>query len=427
MEANSRIFPIFGSNNEIFSTFFQLLMDILFLSTYLHGGAAVSARRLQSAIVAAGVQANMLTADLSGSRFPFYAERLSFLPFERDNSVRFSFSLANFGHDLRKHPMVQKADILHLHWVNQGFLSLQNIQQLSELGKPIVWTLHDMWAFTGGCHYSGSCENYKDNCGNCPFLRWPGARDLSNKILTRKRDYFPRNMHFVTSSEWLAKVARTSSLLKSYSVEDIPIPIDTDIFRPQDESKKLTYRQKLGIGSHAQVVLFVAIKVSETRKGFSYLHAALEKIKQAQPERPIEILVMGKSDPADLQALPYPVHALGMLSNTADLVNAYTAADVFVIPSLEDNLPNTVLESLACGTPVAGFQTGGIPEMVGHLSEGYIAPQRDADELAKGILYLIDNQKDKSKNARQKALAAYANPLIAARYISLYQRLLSRV
>jgi glycosyltransferase involved in cell wall biosynthesis len=189
--------------------------------------------------------------------------------------------------------------------------------------------------------------------------------------------------------------------------------------------ERIAYRQQIGIGKNAQVVLFVAMKVSETRKGFSYLQAALEKIKQAQPARPIEILVIGKSDPAVLQALPYPVHALGMLSKPAELVNAYSAADVFVIPSLEDNLPNTVMEALACGTPVAGFQTGGIPEMVGHLSEGYIAPQRNADELAKGILYLVDNQQDKSKNARQKALAAYSNPLIAARYISLYQRLLA--
>jgi glycosyltransferase involved in cell wall biosynthesis len=156
------------------------------------------------------------------------------------------------------------------------------------------------------------------------------------------------------------------------------------------------------------------------------LQAALEKIKREQPARPIEILVIGKSDPAVLQALPYPVHALGMITEVADLVSAYSAADVFVIPSLEDNLPNTVMESLACGTPVAGFQTGGIPQMVGHQSEGYIAPQGDADELAKGIIYLIDNQEVKSKNARQKALAEYANSLIAARYRSLYQRLLAR-
>lgn len=400
-------------------------MHILLINTYRHGGAGVAARRLQVSLQSVGTQADLLTADQVGSKWPFYAERLSFLPYERDRSVRFSFSLANFGRDIRKHPLVQAADVLHLHWINQGFLSLQNIRQLASLGKPIVWTLHDMWAFTGGCHYSGACDHYRRGCGDCAFLRRPGSRDLSKIILDRKGALFPENIHFVTCSEWLAGIARSSTLLRTYPVEAIPNPIDTETFKPMEAPERIAYRQQIGIGENAQVVLFVAMKVSETRKGFSYLQAALEKIKQAQPARPIEILVMGKSDPAVLQALPYPVHALGMLSNTADLVNAYSAADVFVIPSLEDNLPNTVMESLACGTPVAGFQTGGIPEMVGHLSEGYIAPQRDADELAKGILYLIDNQKDKSKNARQKALAEYANPLIAARYISLYQRLLA--
>ncbi|MGI9159332.1 MAG: glycosyltransferase [Saprospiraceae bacterium] len=189
----------------------------------------------------------------------------------------------------------------------------------------------------------------------------------------------------------------------------------------------MAYRRKIGIRADAQLVLFVAMNVSEERKGFRYLKAALEKIKKEQPARPIEVLVLGKSDPAVLQALPYPVHALGMITDPADLVNAYSSADVFVIPSLEDNLPNTVLESLACGTPVAGFQTGGIPEMVGHQTEGYIAPQRNSDDLANGIVYLIDNQEVKSINARQKALAAYSNPRIAARYISLYQQLLERV
>ncbi|MGI9159333.1 MAG: hypothetical protein ACR2K1_06240 [Saprospiraceae bacterium] len=192
----------------------------------------MAAQRLRAALQSVGMQADFLTADQAGAKWPFYAERLSFLPFERDRSVRFSFSLANFGHDIRKHPLVQGADVLHLHWINQGFLSLQNIRQLATLGKPIVWTLHDMWAFTGGCHYSGACDHYQHGCGNCPFLRRPGSQDLSKTILDRKRVLFPKNIHFVTSSEWLCGVARSSALLQSYSVEAIAIPVDTDIFKP---------------------------------------------------------------------------------------------------------------------------------------------------------------------------------------------------
>lgn len=398
-------------------------MNILLINTYHHGGAGVAARRLRVALNSGGIQADLLTADLAGSNWPFYAERLSFLPFERDKSVRFSFSLANFGHDIRTHPLVQKADILHLHWINQGLLSLKNICQLSELGKPIVWTLHDMWAFTGGCHYSGACTNYLTGCGNCPLLRWPGPHDLSRRILDRKRTLLPRNIHFVTCSEWLAGVACSSALLRSYAVEAIPNPIDTDVFKPLSESERADYRKKIGVSENAQVVLFVAMKVTEERKGFPYLLAALHTIKQEQPGRPIEILVMGKSDPEILRALPYPVHALGLISNTADLVNAYGAADVFVIPSLEDNLPNTVMEALACGTPVAGFKTGGIPEMVGHRKEGFIALQKDVAGLANGIVYSIDNQLSIRKNARQKVLNEYAHAPVVARYSTLYQSL----
>lgn len=401
-------------------------MRILLLNTYRHGGAGVAARRLQVALQSVGTQADLLTADQVGAKWPFYAERLSFLPFERDKSIRFSFSLANFGHDIRMHPLVQSADVLHLHWINQGFLSLKNIRQLASLGKPVVWTLHDMWAFTGGCHYSGACDHFRKGCGDCPYLRRPSPQDLSRTILDRKRASFPENLHFVTCSEWLSEIARSSALLQGYPVEAIPNPIDTETFKPMAALERRAYRQQIGLRENAQLVLFVAMKISETRKGFHYLQAALEKIKREQPARPIEILVIGKSDPAVLQALPYPVHALGMITEVADLVSAYSAADVFVIPSLEDNLPNTVMESLACGTPVAGFQTGGIPEMVGHRSSGYIAPQGDVAELANGIVYSIDNHAVESKNARQKALAEYANSLIAARYRSLYQRLLAR-
>jgi glycosyltransferase involved in cell wall biosynthesis len=399
-------------------------MNILLINTYSHGGAGVAARRLQAALQSSGTHTYLLTAAEAGPRWPFYAERLSFLPFERDKSVRFSFSLANFGHDLSKHPLVKKADVLHLHWINQGLLSIKNIQQLGALGKPIVWTLHDMWAFTGGCHYSGDCDHYLTGCGNCPYLRHPGPSDLSKRILKRKQNRFPGQIQFITCSEWLAGVARSSALLQSYPVAAIPNPIDTGVFKPLQASDSSLFREKVGIKAGAQVVLFVAMKVSEERKGFKYLQEALKLIKQEHPERPIEILVMGKSEPEALGGLPYPVHALGMLSSVDDLVKAYGAADVFVIPSLEDNLPNTVMESLACGTPVAGFQTGGIPEMVGHLHEGYIAPQRDAAGLAKGIIQVLDNLDFMKNNARQKVLATFTNDRIAARYNALYKKLI---
>lgn len=402
-------------------------MNVLLLNTYPHGGAGVACRRLQTALSLSGVASPLLTAADAGKRWPFYAERLSFVPFERDKTVRFSFSIANFGNDLSKHPLVREADVLHLHWINQGFLSLKNIRQLAELGKPLVWTLHDMWAFTGGCHYSGTCEHFQHACGNCPYLRAPAANDLSNRIWRRKQAFYPEKIQFVTCSQWLGEVARSSGLLRNYPVAAIPNPIDTDVFKPLSDAQRADFRAAKGIAPGAHLLLFAAMKVGEERKGFRFLREALDLLKQQQPGLPIELLVLGKADPEALATLPYPVHALGLVQDQAALVQAYGAADVFVIPSLEDNLPNTVMESLACGTPVAGFATGGIPEMVGHRQEGYIAPQRDSRELAAGIFEILAGHipmQQYRAAARRKVETNYSNAVVAGRYIELYNRLL---
>ncbi|MBV6442235.1 MAG: D-inositol-3-phosphate glycosyltransferase [Saprospiraceae bacterium] len=398
-------------------------MNVLLLNTYPHGGAGVACRRLQTALQASGVKANLLTANDTGVRWPFYAERLSFLPYERDKSVRFSFSLANFGKNLAQHPLVREADVLHLHWVNQGFLSLKNIRQLAETGKSIVWTLHDMWAFTGGCHYSRGCDHFLNECGDCPFLKHPAPGDLSNSVWRRKRELFPQNIQFVTCSEWLAGVARSSGLLKNYPVAAIPNPIDTVVFKPLTAAERQAFRSEKGIATGAHVLLFAAMKVGETRKGFQFLLEALQILRAQKPDFPLEILVLGKAEPEALAALPYPVHALGLVQELPALVQAYGAADVFVIPSLEDNLPNTVMESLACGTPVAGFATGGIPEMVGHLQEGYIAPQGDSGALAEGIYEILKGGKSLDvyrEAARVKAVKNYSNAEVAKRYLEIY-------
>jgi glycosyltransferase involved in cell wall biosynthesis len=399
-------------------------MNIALLTTYPYGGAGIACRRLQHALNASGVRADLLTREDTPSRWPFFAERLAFLPHERDRSVRFSFSLANFGADLSKHPVVQQADVLHLHWINQGFLSLRNIQQLASLDKPIVWTLHDMWAFTGGCHYSGACERYKQSCGNCPFLRRPGPADLSHQVWLRKKMKYPPNVHFVTCSEWLAERARESGLLRQFHVQSIPNPIDTTIFTPVPAETRLEFRRRLGINDAALVVLFVAVKVQDERKGFRYLQLALAELKTQHPDLQIELLVLGHSRQEDLATLPYPAHPLGMVQDSTQLSQIYGSSDVFTIPSTEDNLPNTVMESLACGTPVAGFQTGGIPEMVDHQQNGYIVPQRDSKGLAEGIAWIGNNLNQTRSAARAKAEQAYANTVVAQRHIALYKKLL---
>ena len=399
-------------------------MHITLLTTYPHGGAGIACRRLQAALRASGVPADLLTREDAPSRWPFLAERLSFLPYERDKSVRFLFSPANFGHDLSKHPLVQQADVLHLHWVNQGFLSLKNIRQLADTGKPIVWTLHDMWAFTGGCHYSGNCLRYQQACGECPFLSRPGASDLSHRIWSRKKRMFPPNIHFITCSDWLAERARESELLRHYPVASLPNPIDTTVFAPSTPENRLAFRQRLGVADDALVVLFVAVKVQDERKGFRYFQEALADLKAQRPDARIELLVLGHSRAEDLAALPYPCHPLGMIGHAGQLADVYGASDVYVIPSLEENLPNTVMESLACGTPVVGFRVGGIPEMVDHLQNGFIVQQRESLALAEGIAWAGEHASRLRAAARAKVERCYTNVVIAQQHIELYEQLL---
>jgi glycosyltransferase involved in cell wall biosynthesis len=406
-------------------------MNILLLNTYAHGGAGIAARRLQSALRHAGQQADLLTAEQAGSRWPFYAEKLLFLPYERDRSVRFQFSTARVGASLVQHPLVQAADVLHLHWVNQGFLSLSGIQALAALQKPIVWTLHDMWAFTGGCHYSGGCDHFMRDCGHCPMLRRPAEGDLSRRIVQRKKMTYSADIQYVTCSQWLANTARQSSLLRQSAVTSIPNPIDTSLFKPLSAEERRARRAALDLPVDRPIVLFSAMKVGDHRKGYDYFVQALAHLHQSQItyEKPPYLLVLGDMQPEAMRDWPLEGRATGLVSEPQRMADFYALADAFVIPSLEDNLPNTVMESLACGTPVVGFDTGGVPEMVGHGSEGFIVPQRDAVGLATRLAQLLSDEPMRAQmrqSARQKVLSQYSEAVVAQRYVALYERMLGK-
>jgi glycosyltransferase involved in cell wall biosynthesis len=244
-------------------------------------------------------------------------------------------------------------------------------------------------------------------------------------VWQRKQSLLPPEIQYITCSDWLASVASSSGLLKNASVLSIPNPIDTDVFQPMSETERLAYRVEKGISPGSHLLLFAAMKVSETRKGFHFLLEALNILKAQHPDFQLEILVLGKADPDALSSLPFPVHALGLIHDVKSLSRAYGAADLFAIPSLEDNLPNTVMESLACGTPVVGFDTGGIPQMVGHLKEGFIAPQGDSQKLAEGFYEVLEGSipaRHFRTSARQKVEANYANSVIARRYMEVYEQ-----
>ena len=417
-------------------------MKIAFLNTYDNsGGAAIACLRLVEAIAASGHEVKMHVREKTISNphvvdvnpgwqkypgfFRYALEKLYFLPFEVSKDIRFHFSSANIGKDLSQLKSIQEADVIHLHWINHGFLSLKNIEKLVGLGKPIVWTLHDKWLFTGGCHITRDCYNYEDACGNCPYLKKPSSTDLSHKIWQNKKALLENShIHFVTCSNWLKKLAIGSSLLKDKSVTRIPNPLDTNLYKPL---AKKTVRQQLGLPEKAFLVLFVSANIASPFKGFKYLVEAFQMIKKEKPElfAKMKLVVVGRDKNKLIPSLDFPVIYLGEISNPADLIPVYNACDILAAPSIEDNLPNTVMESLACGVPVVGFETGGIPEMVDHLENGFIAPQKDVRALVQGMewVFKLENNNTLSEKARLKVMAHYRYGVIAERYLELYRAL----
>jgi glycosyltransferase involved in cell wall biosynthesis len=423
-------------------------MKITIISTYdTFGGASISGLRLHQAFLKNGVESSMLVQEkksnlttiktVSNNWFQakksflrFALDRLQFWFYEKSKEVRFVFSTALIGIDISEYKVVKEAQVLHLFWINFGFLSLDSIKKLGETNKPIIWNLQDMWAFTGGCHYSGDCLLYEKSCGNCvQFLKNSGENDLSRNTWKRKLDKFrDLNLTIVSSSDWLAQKARESSLFKDLKVITIPTPIDVEIFQPTPKDIAATSFQ---LSPDKKYILFAAVKISDKRKGFLYFKEALSVISNQllvnrEIASDIGILIFGQAQASDFEGLPFKVNILGRLSDLPTIAKAYSAASVFVIPSLEDNLPNTVIESMACGTPVVGFNTGGIPEMIDHEISGYVADYKSSEDLAKGIYWALFESDYQSlvNNSRQKVVDNYSEKVVAERYKKVYQSLL---
>lgn len=405
------------------------------------GGASVAALRLVSALQQMNVDASMLVAEKKTSHpwvhtatkgrlgkarllFHFLKEVAAYIPNEVNKESRFAWSAGHSGLDLSRHPLIQSADIIHLHWINQGFISINGLGKLLKLNKPVVWTFHDMWSFTGGCHYAGDCNNYEHFCGFCPFINDPALNDLSNQqYLKKARAYQGSNLNIVTCSNWLLGLARESSLLKDVPVISIANPIETDIYRPGSQKDA---RERLKLPYDKKIILFGAANVSDPRKGMSHLIYALNQMAKEVPRDKAELVIFGKAPDSLSEQFPYPVHLMHYIKSRERLIDLYHAADVFVLPSLEDNLPNTVMEALACGLPVVAFRIGGVPEMVVHGVCGYLAAPGNGMGLARGLQELLfsDNATDIRQSARQKVEENYAPEKVAGQYLSLYKSLL---
>ena len=386
-------------------------MKVLIVNTTERtGGAAIAANRLAHALEAEGVEVSMLTRrkeyefKIQNLRFKvspsaFYWERLRIFManrFSRRNL--WLVDIANCGEDITQTREFQEADVIHLHWINQGFLSLKGLEKIFKSGKRIVWTLHDQWPYAGICHYTDECNRYQKHCHDCPQLLHPSKRDLSYKVFEEKnRIWKEANITFVGCSHWIASLAQQSALTQGHRIVSIPNAIDHKVFRPIPKTEA---RKAFGLSENEKIVLFISQKVTDERKGGWYLEDALKQLSG------IRLIRVGKGG-------DHEIH------EEQQMALLYAAADVFVTPSLQDNLPNTIVEAMSCGTPCVGFHVGGIPEMIHHKKDGYVARYRDADDLAEGIRYVLAHP-ESGEAAAQYAHETYDEHRIANLYLSTY-------
>jgi glycosyltransferase involved in cell wall biosynthesis len=308
-------------------------------------------------------------------------------------------------------------NLLHLHWIGTGLLPISSFPLLK---KPIVWTLHDMWAFTGGCHITQGCTRYETHCGKCPQLNSNIEQDLSYRNFERKLKHWRDvPMTIIAPSHWLANCARDSVLLADKTIEVIPNPVNTASFKPLN---KICARQALSLPIDKRLILFGAGDVSDINKGRDLLIAALVQLTN-QPDS--ELVLFGGGETKEL-TLPMPHHMIGSISDTRLLAQLYDAADVVVVPSRQENLNNIVMEALACGTPCVTFNIGGMPDMIDHQQNGYLAEPYSVDDLARGIQWVLSEADTAalSHHAREKILAGFSMEVVAKQYISVYERVL---
>jgi glycosyltransferase involved in cell wall biosynthesis len=413
-------------------------MKILSISqSDLDGGAARAAHRVASELIDMDVDLKMrvmrkLGKDdwVLGPANPYQSLVARLLPrmdLKARQSAginpRYSWSLNRFANPLLNRNFVNGFDAIHLNWVGRNMLPPDWVKNFR---KPVVWTLHDSWAFTGGCHVPSACRGFTKSCGLCPQLTKSSAGDISNKIWkTKAAAYAHAPLHFVAPSRWMADEAGASSLLGGFPVTVIPNGLDTGVFVPLDRSRA---RDELGLPQDKSIILFGSMYADiDMNKGMDLLVEALDRLVRNDADFAKQnLLVVTGTDNASLAGMfPIPIVSLGMIRDEQRLAKIYAAADLTVVPSRSESFGQVASESLSCGTPVVAFNATGLKDVVGHMETGYLAQDFQTAELANGIRLLAGNdeiRRGMSSAARLRAVERFDISVTAAMYLELFER-----
>jgi glycosyltransferase involved in cell wall biosynthesis len=313
---------------------------------------------------------------------------------------------------------IQNADIIGLYWIGE-FLSPEII---SKIEKPIVWRLSDIWPFSGGCHYPGMCTNYITGCGNCHYFKKPSDNDYSHKLNKKKKDLWKSlDITIAAPSKWIAELASKSNIFINRNIEIIKTGVDENHFKPNNKS---VLRKIFNISNEKTFMLFGADTASDERKGIKYLIQALEYFKPAERKN-IVLGIFGGNYDKSLDNIGFDVHYFGYVTETF-LPIVYNLSDVFIAPSIEENLPNTVIEAMSCGIPSVSFEVGGMSDLIQHRINGCMAYPRDAKSLYENIQYSLKNSESLGLEARKTILESFTQRNQANQYIKLYKNILEK-
>lgn len=405
-------------------------MKVLIVNSSDHrGGAAKAAIRLFEALQSNGVDVKMLVHQKKTEEKNIVApvsrplqilqSRLDKYELKIRGIKPFSyFSIGRFGNDITRYKEFIEADIINIHWINRGFLSVQTLSAIFNSGKKIIWTLHDSWAFTGGCHLPYDCLKYQTHCSFCPQLSSHKEKDLSFTIFRNKLLAWNNTSPAIfTPSAWLANKASGSALLGKHAVQVFPNTLNTKTFKTGNQQE---VRTLLGLPLNKKLILFGAVSATtDQNKGYDLLLQALKILENKYEDfaQTHALCIFGSTDKTDL---PMETFALGNITAEETMADIYRAADLFVLPSKSENLPYTIMEALSCGTPAVAFHIGGIPELITHRQNGYLAKPYDTADLANGIYETLNNIKSDNTNISEAISLRYGYEPVARQWINFY-------